>query len=71
MGGQRLERQRVVRDRLVRERVVRNVLVRQRLVRRGVVRGYVDYLSEGDIRYIDQVIAEVGDLFDSEGLKVE
>ena len=40
-------------------------------VRRGVVRGYVDYLSEEDIRYIDQVIAEVGDLFDSEGLKVE
>ncbi len=40
-------------------------------VRRGVVRGYVDYLSEDDIRYIDGVIAEVGDLFDSEGLKVE
>ncbi len=40
-------------------------------VRRGVVRGYVDYLSEEDIRYIDQVIDEVGDLFDSEGLRVE
>jgi hypothetical protein len=40
-------------------------------VRRGVVRGYVDYLSDEDIRYIDRVIDEVGDLFDSEGLKVE
>jgi hypothetical protein len=38
-------------------------------VRRGVVRGYVDYLSEEDIRYIDEVIAELGDSFDSEGLR--
>jgi hypothetical protein len=38
-------------------------------VRRGVVRGYVDYLSEEDVRYIDGVIAEIGDPFDSEGLR--
>jgi hypothetical protein len=36
-------------------------------VRRGVVHGYVDYLSDEDIRFVDGVIAEMGDPFGSEG----
>ena len=34
-------------------------------VRRGIVGGYENYLSEGDIKYIDQVIKEMGYPFES------
>ena len=33
-------------------------------VRRGIVGGYENYLSEGDIKYIDQIIKEMGQPFE-------